>query len=226
MAIGEDVATIGSTAADISTHVINNLDGAAVSERELQRILLAYLTAPGTALTISVTNPMPVTGSISFASEGFIGVVGGSCAVVTPTITVSTATYAAGDVVGGKITFTDAMRITSGSGVLQDLLITTLDGELLTGTLLIFDSDPTANIADNAAWAWSAGDHAKLQAKIEVVSGDYDIYDGDAIAHLRNLGIVVKANGVDNLYGYFITNSTPTFTATNDLQMRAKFFRD
>jgi hypothetical protein len=226
MAIGEAIATTGVTAAPVSVHKITTLDGVTVTERDLQRILLSYLTASGVAITISPTAPMPVTGTFALASEGHVGEVGGNCAMVTPTITVSTTTYAIGDVVGGKITFTDAMRIVSGSGVLQDLFLFCRDGELLTGTLLVFNADPTASIADNAAWAWTAGDDTKCIAKIKVVAGDWDVYGSDSIAHLKNLGIIVKANGVDNLYGYFITSGTPTFAATNDFFMHAKFFRD
>ncbi len=118
------------------------------------------------------------------------------------------------------------MRVTSGSGVLQDITLTTADGEALACRILFFDTTTASSIADNAAFAWGAGDHAKFLGYVDVAAGDWITLDSDGVCHKQNLGIVVAANGSQNLYAYILATATPTFTATTDLSVRFKFFQD
>ena len=59
-------------------------------------------------------------------------------------------------VVGKKITLTDAMRVTGGSGVLQSITVIDVSATKPALELLIFNADPTAaTLTDQAAVALS-----------------------------------------------------------------------
>lgn len=163
------------------------------------------------ASRITATDPMPVAGSVR---------------VVKTAPTVTAGAYSAGDVVGGEITLTDAMRASDGTGVLHSLLVYTEDGETPELQFLIFDSAPGATLADNAAYAWTSGDWDKLLGVVHVATSDYVTLGGDGIASLRNVGLPVKANGSAHLYTYIVCVGTPTFSATTDLTLLFGFLSD
>ena len=151
---------------------------------------------------------------------------GGNTVVITPTITVDTAIYAAGDSIGGKITLTDAMRVSGGSGVLSGLTLLDRSNQKPALEIFIFDSDPTnATITDQSAFAFSTDD-LKVIAKIVVTSTDWTTINSKATAELANLNRVVKASGSANLYAAIVATGTPDFVAGTDLQLRFKFFQD
>lgn len=151
---------------------------------------------------------------------------GGNTVVITPTITVDTAIYAAGDSIGGKITLTDAMRVSDGSGVLSGLTLLDRSNQKPALEIFIFDSNPTnATITDQSAFAFSTDD-LKVIAKIVVASTDWTTINSKATAELANLNRVVKASGSANLYAAIVATGTPDFVAGTDLQLRFKFFQD
>ncbi len=179
---------------------------------------------------VSSSNGLPVdivAGTVALSGEDHIGAVGGHTVVLRPPITVTAGAYSAADVVGGELTLTNALRTSNGSGVLQDIVITTEDGELFQCTILVFDANPAANVADNGAWAWGSGDHDRLLAKVVVGTSDYTTLGGDGVAHMKNLGVGVKgADSSTSLYAYVIATDTPTFSATGDLNIAFKFLQD
>lgn len=158
------------------------------------------------------------------SSEAVIGQVLGAGAVVTPTVTVSTTpAYAAGDSVGGKLTLTSAVRVSGGIALLQSVVILDRANQKPAGTLLIFDSDPSAaTITDNAAFVYSTDD-LKVVAAIPVATTDYITINSKAIANIRNIGAVVKAASGTTLYAAFVLTSTPTFAATSNVQIELGF---
>lgn len=147
----------------------------------------------------------------------------GTGAVVTPTITVSTTpAYSAGDSIGGKITLANAVRISGGITLLQSIAILDRANQKPTGTILLFNADPSAaTITDNAAFVFSTDD-LKVVAAIPVITADYVTINSKAVAMLRNLGAEVKA-AATTLYAAFVVTSTPTFAATTDLQLAFGF---
>ncbi len=168
-----------------------------------------------------------VTGPIALsAGETFIGQVGGETRTIRPSITVTAGAYSAGDVVGGRLTLTNAMRVTSGTGVLQDILMTCADGEAPELWVLLFNATTASSIADNAAFAWGAGDHAKLVGFVHIAPEDWITIGGDTVCPKENLGIVVEANATTNIYVYLVTVGTPTFAATTDVSAAFKFLCD
>lgn len=194
-----------------------------------QRVKVGW-GADGAYADASAADPLPVemvAGSLDLAaSEDHVGQVGGAAVVVRPAVTVTAGAYSAGDVVGGELTLTGAVRVTSGSGVLQSLTMHTADGETPELWVLLFDSAPGAALADNAAYAWTAGDEDKLLGAIHVETADWLTVGGDGVLSRNNLGIAVKANGGTALYAYVVCVGTPTFAATTDVTMALTFLQD
>lgn len=153
-----------------------------------------------------------------------ISVVGAS-KIVSPTITVDTAAYQAGDCVGGKITLTDAMRVAGGSGVLQSLTVTDVSNTKPALELLIFNSDPTAaTLTDQAAIALST-DVSKVIHRIPIYTSDYTTVASVAFADI-NISKVVEAVGSKNLYLAIAATGAHDFVAATDLKMSFGFLQD
>ena len=152
--------------------------------------------------------------------------IGGNTVVITPTITVDTAAYAAGDSIGGKITLSNAMRESGGTGVLSGLMLIDRSNQKPALEIFLFDSDPSAaTITDNAAFVFSTDD-LKVIAKIVVASTDWTTINSTATAELANLNRMVKASGSRNLFAAIVATGAPDFVASTDLQIRFKFFND
>lgn len=161
-----------------------------------------------------------IAGIPLLAGENHIGEVAGAGKGVKVAFTVSTSpAYTAGDSIGGKITIANAVRVSGGVSILASIEILDRANQKPTGTILIYDADPAAaTLTDNAAVVNSTDD-LKVVAAIPVASADYTTINSKAYANLSGLSRVVQANGSTSLYASFTTTSTPTFTATTDIQI-------
>lgn len=150
----------------------------------------------------------------------------GSFQVVQPTIVASdTPAYTAGDSLGGKITLLNVTRSAGDSVRLESVTLTDDSNQKPTGTLLFFNSDPTAaTITDNVAFAYST-DFSKQIASVPVVTGDWVTVGGKAIATLGNLNRMLQPVGT-SLFVAFVLTNTPDLVTANDVQIRFGFARD
>lgn len=203
-------------------------------------MLLAVRNDAGTALAGTTGDYIPIStdangylyvnlaaGTLNLgAGEAHLGEVGGNTAIISPSLTITAGAYSANDVVGGEITLTNAARVSGGSGVITDIVVLDDDNEKAALTIVLYDSDPAANTADNGAFAWGSGDLARCIGKVNVAGADYETMGGNAVAHKTGLGIGFKASGSANLYMYLIATGTPTYAATSDLQVKVKVLRD
>lgn len=165
-------------------------------------------------------------GKINALLNGSGAKIGGNTKIVTPAITVDTAAYAAGDSIGGKITLTDAMRVSGGTGVLAGITLVDRANQKPALEIFLFESDPSAaTITDQSAFVFSTDD-TKLVAKVIVTADDWTTIDSKAVADLANLNRVVAASGSKNLYAAIVATGTPDFAAATDLKARFKFFQD
>ena len=165
---------------------------------------------------------VPVT---PVAGELHLGEVGGSSKIVSPSITVDTDAYTPGDCVGGKITLTDAMRVSGGSGVLQSLTVIDVSNTKPYLEVLIFNADPAAaTLTDQAAIALST-DVSKVIHRISIYTSDYTTVANVAFADI-NVSKVVEAVGSKNLYACIAATDAHDFTAATDLKMSFGFLQD
>ncbi len=193
-----------------------------------QRVKIAW-GIDGAAVDASATDPFPVaieSGTLSLTGEDHIGEVGGNTKLVTPTITVNTAVYVANDCVGGKITLSSAMRVSAGSGVLQNVTIVDLAGQGVTLNFWLFNADPSAGTyTDHAALTLNSTDLAKCICAFQVASTEYISASSKKFVS-KNLGYAVAAVGSADLYLVMQTTGTPDWVASTDLKVSLGFLRD
>lgn len=179
----------------------------------------------GVAVDVSDVNPLPVGGVLTLSTgESHLGELGFSGSVIKLVPTISTTAYTAGDVIGGELLLTNAMRLTNQTARLKSLTMLDQDNQKAAYTLLLFDQDLTTP-ADNAAWAWQSADRAKLIAAISVrsgdisASGDWVTVGGTAVCTIPLADIMAVGTGIANLYLVVVIGEAKTFTTTSSLRL-------
>lgn len=135
----------------------------------------------------------------------------------TPTISAASI-YAAGDAVGGKLTFTGVSRKSGGGGVVESLVLVDFAQEQAATDLVLFNQDITPT-ADNSPYDPSDADLGNCIGVIPIVAGDYNNFVDNAVATVRNVGLRFKTSGTTNLYGQMVTRGTPNYDAASDLKV-------
>lgn len=179
---------------------------------------------------IGISGAVDVTGSAVDlnsaipAGENHIGQVGGSSVVVAVTPTITGGAYSAKDAVGGLLTFANAARVSGGSGVVHAVTIIDNDSEAAELVLVLFDQTFTAT-ADNAPFDPSDADLANCIGKITISSTDYQAFNDNAVAQVRNVGLPFKLTGT-SLFGQLMCTGGPTYTAVSDLTIKLHILQD
>jgi hypothetical protein len=178
------------------------------------------------ATRVTATNGLPVEVLEIAAGETHVGEVGGNSAIVSIVPTITAGAYSAGDVIGGELALTNAMRVTSGTGVLHSLVLFDADNEGAAMEVMLFDSNPSGTYTDNGAPTWNAADEAKFLGKVSIGTGDYITVNAVKLLCKTNIGLAVAANGATDLYAVVVVTATPTYGTTTDLTFRFGFLRD
>ena len=141
---------------------------------------------------------------------------------------VDTNIYAALDIMGGVLTFANALRPPAGTGILQSITITDDDNEKAPFDLLFFRASPTVTVADNGPWTHDAAGVANFLGRVQVLAADYltAVAGSLAGASIKNIGLPVVATDGSTIFALALATGTPTFTATSDVQIFAGFCRD
>jgi len=230
----DDALTLATTTSGLPVNVVaGSTAGTEYTEGATDSTItgsaILWEDASDTLRAVSVAKPLPVqvaSGVVTLAGEDHIGEVGGNTAIIKPTVTISTSAYTAGDVLGGKITLTNAMRKINGSGVLQSITIFDTDNEKAAMDIILFSADLTVP-ADNAAWAWTSADFGKVLGVVSIASTDYKTIGSEAIATISGIGLPVVATGsVAHLYAVAVLSGSPTYGATTDFRPAFHLLRD
>lgn len=137
-------------------------------------------------------------------------------AKVAATPTTTNGAYAAGDIIGGKLTFANMARVSGGGGWLQAVTVGVKAAVTPALELWLFDADPTnTTVADNAIWSLNATDLGKAFAVVSIAAGDWK--DGGtpnvaSIEYLRKYTL-----GATSMYGYLVDRTGTTLTSTTDI---------
>jgi len=131
-------------------------------------------------------------------------------------LTVATAAYTAGDVVGGLIALD--LHSAGGGGQLRRVTLTDAASQAEPYTLYIFDQVPST-IADADPFAPTIADLKKLIATLSIVAGDYVTVNSLDYVIKDGLGIDFSA-GNGSLWAYLVAVSTPDYAAATDLALR------
>lgn len=153
--------------------------------------------------------------------------------VVSVTPTVDTSIYASGDLIGTKLTFSNALSQATGSGVLLSAIIADAAKQTSDLELVIFGSNPSSTtFTDQAAFAIADADLSKVQAIILFSSSDRYSYSDNLVSFKGSIAIPVKAfsstSGAPgrHLYGALVSRGTPTFAAANDVTITVGITQD
>lgn len=138
---------------------------------------------------------------------------------VAVALTVTNGAYSAGDVVGGLITFPNAV---SGNGKHSYLVSVKLFGVVaLPLDLWLFNADIVTPAADNAPFALAAADGPKFLGNVQIAT--YLAAQNSFNAATETPGIQVKAaDGTTSIYGY-LKHTTTTSPGTITMTIVADF---
>jgi len=156
---------------------------------------------------------------------------------VTVTPVVDTNAYASGDVIGGVMTFENALRSYTRAGkvVAATLFDKTASSGLAACNLWLFNANPSASTTtDNAAFNLADADVTKLAGIIPFTSDH--VYDGGTGNQvLYNAGLYVPVTGQaptntntddTDIYGVLVAGGAVTFAAASDLIARLAIEQD
>lgn len=138
--------------------------------------------------------------------------------VVSPTITSGSA-YAAGNALGGLLTFPNAAFRGTASGIVRAIAISDKAKQASAMDLILFIATFTAT-TDKTAFAPSAADLLNALGVIPVVAGDYSQFSANALACVRSANLPFDLGGSNtDLFGQLVCRGTPTYTSISDLQV-------
>lgn len=142
--------------------------------------------------------------------------------------TVDTDAYTAGDVVGGIQEVQNAVSDNGMTGLLQTLTVLDEADQKAELDILLFSEEPdTSPGADDAALALDDGDLDKLLGIVNVGASDYTTLNGNAIAQVKNVGMMLKsARGKRSIWVLIVTRGTPNYDADDDLRLRLGIMQD
>jgi hypothetical protein len=136
--------------------------------------------------------------------------------VVVPVVTAGSA-YTAGNVVGGKLIFRNAVDSQAKSGLLQAIRMVVKSIQTAGFKLAVFKGEPTNTPwADKVAPSLNSGDSSTLIGVFDLGSPEVSLGGTTSIYRTDNLAVPILLPGVD-LYGVLLTTGTPTFTASDDI---------
>jgi len=139
--------------------------------------------------------------------------------------TVSTSAYTAGFVVGGLLTFANAVNATVLSGVLTSVSVTTRSTQTAGFKLYLFSASPAGTFTDRTAPVIATADALLLLDVITLGAADSGLgsnvttYNTDAIS--RSLVL-----GGTSLFGVLVTTGTPTFPTTTNVAVTVSVLKD
>lgn len=170
-----------------------------------QAVVGHFVDASGNAVPQSASAPNPVAGPLTLR------------ATQAPAITSGSA-YAAGNVVGGLLTFAGMARAAGQGGVLQSALLRDKSGQNASYDLFLFDSAPTTP-SDKTAVALSAADLAKCVGVVPLSGAALGAASTMGVITAAGLGLAYKLGAGTSLYGILVTRGTPTYAGTADVSV-------
>ncbi len=156
--------------------------------------------------------------------------IGGHTQIVqaTPVCNI-TAPYASGDLIGGKLTLTDAARfgdkLRPGTGIIQSVILTDLAKQSADLDVVFFDSDPSATtFTDQAALDIDDADLVKIIGVASVTS--WAAFADNSAGQLLNVGLAFDLGQATSIFAAIVSRGTPSFASESDLRLRTFILQD
>lgn len=133
--------------------------------------------------------------------------------------TVDTNAYAAGDLIGDKLTFDLSMALDWGGAILEQVILIDLAKQEDQIDLVLFGSDPSGTtFTDNAAADPADSDMAKVIAAVSVST--HFLLNDSQISVARGLCIPLQVPLVTtSIYGALVARAATDFEATTDCRV-------
>ncbi len=174
----------------------------------------------GTNLLGKVGIDQTTPGTTNFVTAGGLAV----NKRLTPTVTAGA--YAAGQVVGGVQTLTNAVRSGILSGILHGIFVKSKGTSTPALTLYFFDTNPSnGTYTDNVALTWNAADFAFLVHTHTVSAADFIAAGSKGTAHYAGLGIPLVLTGT-SLYVLAVATGAFTPASTSDYTIDLNILQD
>lgn len=131
--------------------------------------------------------------------------------------------YASGDLIGGKLTFTNALRPTAGSGYLVSVAIADKAAQAVDLDLVLFRQDPTGTtFTDQAAFDPADADLGKVITVVNFGSSSRFAYNDNGTKFVGSLAIPLQGLTSANLtqgtiYGALVARGAYTGASSSDL---------
>lgn len=130
-----------------------------------------------------------------------------------------TSIYAAGDLIGGKLTLSPAVLAAAGGGVIQSIVLVDQANQKAPIDIVFFGSDPSGTtFTDQAALDIADADVLNIVGVVSVAASDYVSFADNAVATLRP-SMAFKLDSGITLYAALVCRGTPTYAASGDLQL-------
>ena len=135
---------------------------------------------------------------------------------VSPVVTAGA--YSAKDVVGGLLTFANAVSVYKGSGIIRKVVV---KNNAMVADLLMVNlfSQAPAIIADNGAYDPTDAEMVTCIGVIPIVAADYVLATDNAIAMKLVECPFVLVSGGTSLFVYVSTVATPSYAAITDFSI-------
>lgn len=163
--------------------------------------------------------------SLLFVSSAYAEVVTTKTAVVEAAPTVDTSAYATGELIGGKLTLTNATAYTVYSGIISNVTIIDKDKEGADLDVVFFDTDPTATtFTDQAAFDPADADALNIICTISLTT---DVaFANNGLSYANNQNCPFKTNSSNTIYAAIVSRGSPTYTSSSDLLLRVGILQD
>lgn len=136
-----------------------------------------------------------------------------------PTISSSPA-YSSGDALGGKITLASAVRVSGGSGIVENLKLSDLGKQNGVVYVVFFKADPSGTtFTDNAVLDIADADMSKCIGHVKIEATDYASFNDNSVAAVKAIGLAFKLTSGTSLYACLLSGDTKTYTSTSDLEL-------
>jgi hypothetical protein len=161
------------------------------------------------------------TNAALVAGEAHIGETGGWSDLIKVTPTITAGAYSAQDMVGGKLTLTNAMRVVGGKGYLYSLEVIDTDKIAAALDIHLFSAMAGA-YADNGAEAISAADALNHLGVVRILATDYlakaNFYAAQPDPSTFKSILLKSGAASRDLFAIVVCTGTPTYTHTTGLQ--------
>ena len=174
------------------------------------------------ASTQSGTWNVGITNAVSLAANTSVNSYTATAEVqVNPLV--NTTVYTSNSVVGGKLSFANAVR-SPNSGVLQTVSVVSKSVQTAGYKFYLFRDNPTAStFTDHTSPSIASADVSKLVGVYTL--GNPDSTLGATINTLDNVGQAFVTNGT-TVYGVLVTTGTPTYTSNSDVFVTISVLED